>query len=300
MKKILLTLVVTQIYLFASAQVKRMPAYPLITHDPYLSVWSATDALNTSTTVHWTGKQHSLVGIISVDGKPYKFLGELPGDTTHSIFNATQLSVDVTATQTKYQFSCGPVALGINFLSPLIASDLDLVSRPLTYVDISLQSADGKSHLTELLFTVSGDLSKNEKAQSVKIESGKKENIQYLKAGVVDQKILGRKGDDVRIDWGHLYLGSGSPLVNLKDMGIEQLRRFAETGELVAHETYEPTILSAFSRKTIAPGKAVKSTILLAYDDIKSIQYFGKDLDPWWKKNSWKHGKPDDEGLSRT
>ena len=284
MKKIVLAIIAIQLFTVASSQVKRMPSYPLVTHDPYFSVWSSTDTLNTSTTVHWTGKQHSMIGIISVDGKPYTFLGKLTGDSTHSILNATQLSVDVSATQTNYQFRCGAVTLGLNFLSPLIAADLDLVSRPLTYVDITVQSMDGKSHLTELLFSVSGDLSKNEKTQQVKIETGKKGNVQYLKAGVVDQKILGRQGDDVRIDWGHLYLGSGSPLVYLKDMGIDQLRRFAETGELVAHGIAEPTLLSAFSRKTIAPGKAVKSTILLAYDDIKSIQYFGKDMDPWWKK----------------
>lgn len=262
-----------------------MPSYPLITHDPYFSVWSSTDALNASSTVHWTGKQHAMIGIISVDGKPYKFLGELPGDTTRSILNATQLSVDVTATQTNYRFSCGPASLELSFLSPLIASDLDLVSRPLSYVDITVQSVDGKSHLTEILFSVSGDLSKNEKTQRIKIEAGKKENIQYLKAGVVDQKILGRQGDDVRIDWGHLYLGSGSASFNLKEIGIDQLRLFAEKGELVAHGIAEPTLLSAFSRKTISAGKTAKSTIMLAYDDIKSIQYFGKDLDPWWKKN---------------
>ncbi len=285
MKKLLLSLLAVQIVFWASAQVKRMPAYPLVTHDPYFSVWSATDALNTSTTVHWTGKHHSMMGIISVDGKTYKFLGDIPGDTVHAILNAKQLSVGVTATQTNYKFSCGPVSLELNFLSPMIASDLDLVSRPLSYVDITLRSADGKSHLTELLFSVSGDLSKNEKTQQINIEAGKKDNIQFLKAGVVGQKVLGRQGDDVRIDWGHLYLGSGSPSINFKEMGIDQLRLFAETGELVAHGIAEPTLLSAFSRKTIAPGKTVKSTILLAYDDIKSIQYFGNDLDPWWKKN---------------
>jgi len=284
MKKILLAIIAFQIFASATSQVKRMPAYPLVTHDPYFSVWSATDALNTSPTVHWTGKQHSMIGIISVDEKPYKFLGELPGDTAHSIMNATQLSVDVTATQTHYQFSCGPVLLELNFLSPMIASDLDLLSRPLTYVDITVQSVDGKSHVSEIEFSVSGDLSKNEKTQRVKIEAGQKENIQYLKAGVVDQKILGKQGDDVRIDWGHLYLGTGSPSVNLNKIGIDELRLFAEKGELVAHWMTEPTNLSAFSRKTIVPGKAVKSTIMLAYDDIKSIQYFGKNLDPWWKK----------------
>ena len=33
----------------------RAPAVPLITSDPYLSIWSPTDALNESSTMHWTG-----------------------------------------------------------------------------------------------------------------------------------------------------------------------------------------------------------------------------------------------------
>ena len=108
MKKIVLAIIAIQLFTVASSQVKRMPSYPLVTHDPYFSVWSSTDTLNTSTTVHWTGKQHSMIGIISVDGKPYTFLGKLTGDSTHSILNATQLSVDVSATQ--YLESCKWIA----------------------------------------------------------------------------------------------------------------------------------------------------------------------------------------------
>lgn len=36
----------------------RAPAVPLITSDPYLSIWSPTDALNESSTMHWTGTEH--------------------------------------------------------------------------------------------------------------------------------------------------------------------------------------------------------------------------------------------------
>ena len=62
-------------------QVNKAPAYPLVVHDPYFSIWSFNDNLNEGTTKHWTGKDHSLIGMISVDGKEFKFLGEPPRNT---------------------------------------------------------------------------------------------------------------------------------------------------------------------------------------------------------------------------
>src|SRR6187401_2911489 len=58
------------------SQVNKAPAYPLVVHDPYFSIWSFTDRLNESTTKHWTGTDQSLLGLLSVDNKLYKFLGE--------------------------------------------------------------------------------------------------------------------------------------------------------------------------------------------------------------------------------
>src|SRR5689334_14701592 len=120
------------IYAFipAMAQVSQMPAYPLITHNPYFSIWSGTDQLNESETRHWTGKEQPLRGIARVDGKYYRFMGGPgPAGTTTGpgdggVLKASQAAVDVSATQTTYTFTCGAVGLQVRFTSPLVITHL--------------------------------------------------------------------------------------------------------------------------------------------------------------------------------
>ena len=45
----------------------RPPAVPLVTVDPYMSVWSFSDNLYDSWPVHWTGSVHAMAGIVRVE-----------------------------------------------------------------------------------------------------------------------------------------------------------------------------------------------------------------------------------------
>src|SRR5690606_37976867 len=65
---------------------------------------------------------------------------------------AVQNSVSISATQTKYDFTCGPVDLRLEFVSPLLIEDLDILSRPVNYISYQVISNDGQSHDVAVYF----------------------------------------------------------------------------------------------------------------------------------------------------
>ena len=56
----------------------RAPAIPLVTVDPYFSLWSPANRLTNEDTVHWTGIANLLRGVAVVDGTAFRFLGRGP------------------------------------------------------------------------------------------------------------------------------------------------------------------------------------------------------------------------------
>ena len=54
----------------------RAPSVPIITSDPYLSIWSPYNTLTEGNTEHWTGTEHPIIGAIRVDGVTYRFMGK--------------------------------------------------------------------------------------------------------------------------------------------------------------------------------------------------------------------------------
>ena len=61
-----------------------------------------------------------------------------------------QTSVDVLPTRTIYTFANAQIHVTLTFMTPALPSDLDLLSRPVTYVAWDVASADDRSHTVQL------------------------------------------------------------------------------------------------------------------------------------------------------
>src|SRR3954447_8837306 len=79
----------------------RPPAVPLVTCDPYFSIWSQGDKLTDVNTTHWTGKPHRLTSQVMVDGKAFRLIGKDPA----SVPALPQTRLEVFPTRTIYTFA---------------------------------------------------------------------------------------------------------------------------------------------------------------------------------------------------
>ena len=135
----------------------RPPSVPLITHDPYFSIWSPADRLTDMETVHWTGTRHPIHSMIKVDGKTYRILGSSPS----YVEPMKQLSLKVLPTNTIYEFGGAGIKVSISFTSPLLVKNIEVLSRPVTYITWKVESVDRMTHEIQLYFDCGSELSVN-------------------------------------------------------------------------------------------------------------------------------------------
>ena len=116
----------------------RPPAVPLVTSDPYLSIWSESDRLTDSATRHWTHQEHSLASLIRIDDRVYRLMGDEP-KTTPAL---PQVKLQVFPTRTVYEFANDQVDCTLTFLQPALPEDLDALGLPLSYLTWEVKSIE--------------------------------------------------------------------------------------------------------------------------------------------------------------
>ncbi|MEK7781497.1 MAG: DUF4965 domain-containing protein [Verrucomicrobiota bacterium] len=266
----------------------RPPAVPLVAHDPYFSIWSPGDKLTDADTVHWTGKPHRLTSLVRIDDKVFRLMGKEPANVPA----LPQTNLEVLPTRTIYTFEGEGVRLTLTFMTPALPEDLEVLSRPVTYVTYLVTATDEKKHSTEFEFSASGELTVNEGKQLIVPGLDDRGGLTTLMMSSEEQPVLAKKGDDLRIDWGRMFLaapmspgtipkfshGPSSPVIPPD--------RLLPLDSSKTQPVYADSYLASITLRLGEVGsEPVSRWLMLAYDDEFSIQYMKKNLRPYWRRN---------------
>ncbi len=204
---------------------------------------------------------------------------------------AKQTGIDMNATQITYKFRCGKADLLVTFTSPLLINDMDVFIRPVSYITYKVRSNDASVHNVKVFLGASTDIAVNTPSQEVSAEKYINGKMSILKAGTIEQPVLKKKGDDLRIDWGYMHIG-----VPKADNDIQYITPAKDITNpfvgkiLTGTDTIKATQLSL---NTIIPfgnvGRAfVQHYVEIGYDDLFSVDFFGYQLKPWWSAEATK------------
>lgn len=240
----------------------RPAAIPLITVDPFFSIWSPSDALYSAPTEHWTGRPCPIVAGVFVNKLFHSACGsDMDGKVLKR--RIYQRSVEITPTSTKYTFEDEWVGLEMTFTTPLLLDRPDILARPVSYVSYKVTKKCDKP--MKFAFGISTRACVCNKTQRVEV----KKTDFSLACGNVCQSPLAQSGDNVMIDWGYLHVcDKNARVCRIPDKDRVEI--------LPTNDTY-----NGFDDGAIIMSirNELEGVIAVAYDEIKPIEYFGEALD---------------------
>ncbi len=265
----------------------RAPAVPLVPVDPYFSIWSPADKLTDAATIHWTEAPNRLTSLVRIDGKVFRIMGNEPKDLPA----LDQKKLTILPTTVTYTFEGEGVRVELSFMTPLLPDDLMIFSRPVAYLTWQVSSIDGKEHDVQVYYDNTAELVVHSpKTEKVTWSSEKFGDISALKVGSVDQPVLRRKGDAVRINWGYDYVAvpasqNGKLAIAAADATRNGWDKDVASVPASPTAAADAPVLSVTFKLGKVGQQPVSRWLMLAYDDVFAAQYFHKELKAYWKKD---------------
>ena len=176
----------------------RPPAVPLVSCDPFFSVWSAADRLTDAETTHWAGAKQPISVTLAADGRTWRLCGLEP----KSVPALPQTGVEVRPLQTVCTFAKDALKVRLVFSTAKLTDDLDVFSRPVTYVTAYVEGVKE----WRLDASISPALATNDDKASMATNRCMVAGMPAMSIGRKEQRPLSRGGDRVRCDWGWAWL----------------------------------------------------------------------------------------------
>ncbi|MBQ6337968.1 MAG: DUF4965 domain-containing protein [Kiritimatiellae bacterium] len=184
------------------AEALRPPAVPLVSVSPHFSLWSRADRLYDVDTTHWAGAVQPLSVFLDADGVTYRLCGRGDGRGVEMPV-LPQESCRVGATTTSYRFADGKgLSAEIDFTTPRLTDDLDVFSRPVTYMTVRVAGAKEAT----VRATIAGAFATNDDRAKMTWTTNAVAGVRDVSVSRAEQTPFLVRGDRKRADWGRVHL----------------------------------------------------------------------------------------------
>ena len=241
----------------------RAAATPLITVDPFFSVWNCEDTLNAGYTKHWSSNACPILAGVMLDDVFYSVCG-VSCDFTPLKRVLYQTECNVTPLSTYYTFENEHVKLKLCFTTPLLLNKPEILSRPVSYISYEIERKTDIHSRVKFLFGINARACVDNRKQDVCF---KKTEVSVAMGNTV-QNPLAQSGDRVMIDWGYVHVcdKKATPLIIENSSGIINYVPLNQVYNAYSDMPYLTTV-----------RKELSGVVTIAYDEIYPEYGFAKN-----------------------
>lgn len=283
------------------------PTIPLLVLDPFFQVHMMAEKATDDVTRGWYGNVREMQGLIRVDGNTYRFLGACTGGDGDACPQAmTQVDLDIGTIRTDFVFEDPQkrIELRVTYMGTPYTDDEERFARPVGYVVHDVRSIDDQNHEVQLYLDASAEHAVFNGKDVVEWDGWEQEGLKGIRIGTVAQQFLHRQGDRMNLDWGFLHIAarpdhdehSDNPMTIVRGGSADVNRLAFESSGKVSrtpdqnnprpcgeiNEKNKTVISISKDMQTVNDSK--RHIVMVAYDDIYSVNFFGTKLMGYWRQ----------------
>ena len=228
----------------------RPPSVPIVSCDPFFSIWSPSEDPTESDTEIWFGAKQPIRILVELDGTTYRIMGGKaalePKRRGEDVPALRCVGCEVRALTSVFAFSDGAGrTVTLECMTAKFTDELDVFSRPVAYFTVKASGAKSVRVKASISPSLATNDDRDWTPHDLWLMERREAEIAGMKAyslGKRRQKALSMCGDRVRCDWGWAWI------VNPEGDGPE-------------------------------------THFIVAYDDGASVEFLGDTLNAWWRRD---------------
>lgn len=194
------------------------------------------------------------------------------------------------------------VRLTLRILNTPFTDSPKLLSRPVAYVVHDVEALDGAAHDVELYLDATAEHCVSDANETVQARTWASAALRGAKVGTTAQPVLSRGGDRWNPNWGYMHVAASAAYPDARALagragamraafhedgmrGASRSARGARGRAGTGSDAAKIAVGVARKLGRVKPGKPVRHVVLVGYDDVFAVYYYGARFKGLWTRH---------------